>query len=220
MPSMALGLASNWRHGGTTTSLHSLAAEWTIAAGMRGGNNPRETTGTRQDARSHNAFTSSSPLISCRGRALSPPGVHDRKFGKGKTLTSVRQECCWHRRAAPNPNSRVESPQPDPCRALPNPRDRINCPATTQPDDIHLWLRLFIRPIAALTQNVGFCCRPENGFLGYLGTVSGRSKGPTRSDIVLPAPLWNLLVRSRLANLHRFQPHIRHGHPRCGPLLN
>lgn len=160
------------------------------------------------------------PLPSLAGACgLSLAGVHDRRFCKGKTLTCVRQECCWHRRAAPNPNSRVESPQPVPCRASPNPTDGINCEAMTQPDDIHLWLSLFIRPIQALIQNVGFCCRQEKGFLGYLGTVSGRSKGPTKSDIVLPAPLWDLPVRSRLANLHRCQPHIRHGHPRCGPLL-
>lgn len=115
---------------------------------------------------------------------------------------------------ARNPAPAAHRRTPDGCLA-----DGLHCATMTEPDDFHLCLPNFIRPIQALIQNVDFCYRQEKGVMGYLGTVSGRSYGPTKSDIVLPALLWDPPVRFRLANPHRCQPHIRHGHLRCGPLL-
>ena len=73
--------------------------------------------------------------------------------------------------------------------------------------------------IQGISQNVGIWLRQESETLGSFQTSSGREQEATTSDIDLPAPLWEPLVRGQLGKPQRLQAHNRHGDPRCGPLL-
>ena len=47
--------------------------------------------------------------------------------------------------------------------------------------------------------------------------ISGSQHMPTRSDNLLPAPLWSPRVWCQLAGNAWVRDHIRHGHPGCAP---
>ena len=87
-------------------------------------------------------------------------------------------------------------------------------------DELHPIVPCFIRVIRCLVRNAGSWLRFESGNGGRSRTTSGRKHKTTTSDSMFPAPSWTPHVWCQLTDPCRLHHHIRHGHTRCGPLLN